>query len=369
MDAQYSGVSEYTLNLLKEILKLDNKNDYRLFYNCFGDCPGIPEFVGKNVKVIKYDYPNKIFNYLLCKFFNYPKMDKELDVDIFFMPHINFIGLSRGRRKVITIHDLSFLEYPEFFNWRKNFWHKMINVKKLIKRFDCMVAVSENTKRDIIELCGVSESKIKVIYAGVGEEFRKIVDDEKLLEVKNKYKLPDKFILYLGTVEPRKNVDGIIKAYNEIRTKNQKLTNVKLIVAGGRGWKSNNIYKEWEQSKFKDDVIFLGYVDNADKPYLYNLATMFVYPSFYEGFGFPPLEAMACGLPVVASFAASLPELTAAASLMVDPYNIDDIAIAMQEVLTDENLKNKLIEEGFSRAKNFSWRKTAEEYLKIFDKL
>ncbi|MDP2736262.1 MAG: glycosyltransferase family 1 protein [bacterium] len=369
MDARYSGVSEYAFNLISEILKLDNKNNYQLFYNCFGDCLNIPEFFGKKVKVIKYNYPNKILNYLFFKFFNYPKIDKELDVDIFFMPHINFIGLSSGSKSLLTIHDLSFLKYPEFFSWRKNFWHKMINVKRLIKRFDCVVAVSENTKRDIIELCGVDENKIKVIYAGVGEEFRKSADERKLVEVKSKYNLPDKFILYLGTLEPRKNVDGIIRAYNEIRNKNHALDNIKLVIAGGRGWKSDNIYKEWERSKFKDDIKFLGYVDSKDKPYLYNLAGVFVYPSFYEGFGFPPLEAMASGLPVIASYAASLPEVTGDAALMVDPHNINDIARATREILTDENLKNKLIERGLLRAKNFSWENTARKYLEILNNL
>ncbi|MFH0956162.1 MAG: glycosyltransferase family 1 protein [Candidatus Falkowbacteria bacterium] len=371
MDTQYSGVSEYTFNLIKEILKLDNKNDYRLFYNLFGNCSNIPEFGERNVKLVKYNYPNKVLNYLFFKFFNYPKIDKELGADLFFLPHINFIGMSSAGKSLITIHDLSFLKYPEFFSWRKNFWHKMINVKKLIKRFDRIVAVSENTKRDIVEMCGVDENKIKVIYSGAGEEFRQIynlnADGEKILEVRNKYKLPDKYILYLGTLEPRKNVDGIIRAYNELRYKNQQLRNIKLVIAGGRGWKSDKIYKEWEQSEFKDDINFLGYVDKKDKVYLYNLALVFIYPSFYEGFGFPPLEAMACGLPVVASYAASLPEVVGDAALMIDPYNIKNITQAMAEILTGENLKSKLIERGLAQAKKFNWGKTAKEYLEIFN--
>ena len=193
MDARYSGVSEYTLNLIKEILRLASAgsaqgikadNEYRLFYNCFGDCKNIPEFSGDKVKIVKYNYPNKIFNYLLCKIFNYPKIDKKLGVDLFFMPHINFIGLTKkspqppfvkgGGKSIITIHDLSFMRYPEFFSARKNFWHKMVDVKKLVKRFDVVVAVSENTKRDIIELCGVDENNTKVIYPGIGEEYRQI---------------------------------------------------------------------------------------------------------------------------------------------------------------------------------------------------
>ena len=247
----------------------------------------------------------------------------------------------------------------------------MINVKKLVKRFSTIVAVSENTKRDIVELCGIDENKVKVIYAGVGEEYRRMADDQslKMAKVREKYKLPDKFILYLGTVEPRKNVEGIIRAYNEVRSKKLELRNINLVIAGGKGWKSKKIYREREESKFKDDIKFLGYIDPEDKVYLYNLASVFVYPSFYEGFGFPPLEAMACGLPVVASFASSLPEVVGDAALMVDPYNINDISRALKEILTNENLRNQLIARGLKRAGEFSWRKTADEYLKVLKNL
>lgn len=398
MDAQYSGVSEYSLNLIKEILKLDTENKYQLFYNSYTDCPNLPEFRANNAEIVRYNFPNKILNYLFFKFFNWPKIDQELGVEIFFMPHINFIGLtrkssqpplSRGSiKKVLTVHDLSFLRYPEFFSWRKNFWHRMVKVKKLVKRFDTIVAVSENTKRDIVELCGVDEDKVKVIYAGVGEEYRKMVngyneiippapfikgeknaDEKKLLEVKNKYNLPEKFILYLGTVEPRKNVEGIIAAYNQLRVTSYELRDYKLVIAGGRGWKNKKIYQEREESKFKDDIKFLDYVAGEDKVYLYNLASVFVYPSFYEGFGLPPLEAMACGLPVVASYVSSLPEVAGDAAMMVDPYNISDLASALMEILTDDNLRNKLIARGLERARKFNWIKTAKEYLEILNQL
>ncbi|MDO8592548.1 MAG: glycosyltransferase family 1 protein [bacterium] len=371
MDARPSGVSEYTLNLVKEILKLDHGNEYRLFYNCFGACPHVPEFAGENVKMVKYNYPNKIFNYPLAKFFNCPKIDQALAVDAWFMPHINFVGLSGRVKSIITVHDLSFLRHPEFFNRRKNFWHKMINVKKLLNKFDVIVAVSENTKRDIIELCGINPEKIKVIYSGIGSEYGQISNIQYPIsnkisnsnnQIKSKYNLPDKFILYLGTIEPRKNVDGIIRAYNELRIMNNELRDYKLVIAGARGWKSEKIYEEWERSEFKADIIFLGYVDSHDKIYLYNLAGVFIYPSFYEGFGLPPLEAMACGVPVIASYAASLPEVAGGAALMADPYNINQLARALAAVLTDEKLKNKLIAGGLEQAKNFSWEKAARQY-------
>lgn len=267
---------------------------------------------------------------------------------------------------MLTVHDLSFLKYPEFFSARKNFWHRLVKAKKLLKRFSLVIAVSENTKRDIVELGGINPDKVRVIYSGVGEEYKKlplINYQFSVKRVRDKYNLPERFILYLGTIEPRKNVDGIIRAYNQLRVMSCELRDYKLIIAGARGWKSENIYREWDKSAFKNDIKFLGYVEPDDKIYLYNLASVFIYPSFYEGFGFPPLEAMACGVPVVASFASSLPEVVGDAALMVDPYNINDLAGALEKVLVDENLKNKLIARGLEQAKKFSWRETARAYL------
>ena len=385
MDAQYSGVSEYTLNLVKEILKLDSQNEYRLFYNSTKDIEKhMPKFNYPNVKIIKKSIPNKILNYFLFKHLNYPKIDRALGVDLFFMPHINFIALTpnpspapaereRGGKSILTIHDLSFLRFPEYFSFRKNFWHKMINVKKLVKKFDKIIAVSENTKNDIVELCGVKPEKIKVIYSGIESEFKEL--NSKALElsslnfVKEKYKLPEKFILFLGTVEPRKNIEGLISAYNKFRARHDEFKNYKLIIAGGKGWKSEDILNEWKKSKYKDDVKFLGYVDKKDKVYLYNLASLFVYPSFYEGFGFPPLEAMACGTPIIISFTSSLPEIVGSAGIMVDPHNITDMASAIEQVLSNDELRNNLIEKGMEKAKAFSWENTAREYLEVFKNL
>jgi len=321
MDEKYSGVSEYSLKLVQEILQLDHVNRYQLFYNSAKDISGrMPEFNYSNVKIVKKNIPNKFLNYFLFKFFNWPKVDKILNIDTFFMPHINFIAITpptppfSNRRikggSILTIHDLSFLRFPEFFSFRKNFWHKMINVSKLINKFDKIIAVSENTKNDIVELCNVDPRKIRVIYSGVDRDYTML--NSKALElscVKKKYKLPEKFILFLGTVEPRKNLEGLISAYNELRNTSNDFRKYKLIIAGGRGWKSENIYKEWEKSSYKDDIKFLGYIDRKDKVYLYNLASVFVYPSFYEGFGFPPLESMACGTPVISSFTSSLSEI------------------------------------------------------------
>lgn len=369
MDAQYSGVSEYTLNLIQNILKLDSKNDYRLFYNSARDISGrMPEFDYPNAKVITFNYPNKILNYIGFKLSGLPKIDKLLDVDVFFMPHMNFIAFSKNAKNILTIHDLSFLRYGGFFSLRKNFWHRMLNIGKMVKQADKIVAISESTKNDIIELCGAAPDKIKVIHSGIGKEFRVIdKDDARMPEIKDKYGLPDKFIFFLGTIEPRKNLEGLIIAFDILRMRNPELSSYKLIIAGGRGWKSGSIFKAWQKSAHKDDIRFLGYIDREDKPYLYNLASLFVYPSFYEGFGFPPLEAMACGAPVITAFSSSMPEIAGNAGLMVDPYDADGIYSAMEEVLANSRLRETMIKKGLEKAGRFSWSKTAEEYINIFN--
>lgn len=370
MEKEYSGVSEYTLNLVKAILAQDRENEYKLFYNSGRDISGrMPEFKNENAEIASTHYPNKIFNYLLQKTLRYPEIDKMLGVDIFWLPNPNFISLSRKAKKILTIHDLSWLRCPNFFSLRRNLWHYIINIKKLIRESDKIIAVSENTKNDIMDLTGVSGSKVEVIYSGIDEELRVIgKNDQSLKEVKKKYNLADKFILFLGTQEPRKNIVGLIKAYNEFRKNSAGGKEVELVIAGGKGWKERGVLGEWKKSKYQEDIKFLNYIPRQDKVYLYNLASVFVYPSFYEGFGFPPLEAMACGLPTITAFSSSLPEVAGEVSLLVDPYKTGEIAQAIERVLSDDNLKNDLIERGREKASEFSWQKAAGKYIDIFKK-
>lgn len=367
MDTNYSGVPEFTSNLLEEIFKLDHANEYRLFYNSAKPIR-MPEFSQPNVKVIKSRFPNKILNYLLFKSFNRPRIDTLLDADVFFMPHINFIGLGR-KANLLTIHDLSFLRYPRFFSVRKNFWHMMVNVKKLVSSFRHIATVSENTKKDIVELCGVRPEAVSVIYSGIPASFKVYrKDDPQLGQVREKYGLPDDFILFLGTIEPRKNISGLIEAFELLKNRGAS-RELKLVIAGGNGWKFGPVISAYGKSKYKDDIIFLGFVDGKDKPYLYNLAKIFVYPSFYEGFGFPPLEAMACGVPVVTSDVSSLPEITGGAGLSVNPGNVNDISLAMEKLLSDTELYSRSRDGGLEQARKFTWQNAARSYISLFSVL
>jgi glycosyltransferase involved in cell wall biosynthesis len=380
MDKYYSGVSTYSFNLIQELLKIDKENNYFLYYNSAKKIK-LPEFEG-NYSVVYTKYPNKIFNYLLQKNLSWPKIDNVLGgLDIFLAPHYNFMALSSGAKKVLTIHDLSFLRYPEYFSRRKNFWHQLINIKKLAHNMDVIVAVSENTKQDVVELLNIDENKIRVVYSGLEDIFIKSIsnlennnseknlDDIKCKDVKEKYNLPNKYILSLSNLEPRKNLKTLISAYNKIRDVNPDFNDIKLVICGARGWRYNNIFASIEKSKYKKDIIYTSYIDNVDKPYIYKQAQIFVYPSFYEGFGFPPLEAMASAVPVIASFSSSLPEIIDKAGILVDPKSSDELATVMTKLLKDERLRNYYIAKGLNRAKEFSWQKTAKTYIKIFNNL
>lgn len=389
MDEHYSGISEYTANLLSAILKADKTNEYKLFYNSYHNLGGrLNKWNGQNSRVIGLHFPNKIFNYCLQKVFGYPRLDKVLGgADIFWSPHFNFTKLSgskSGLKKIITVHDLSFLRYPRFFSRRKNFWHKSLGVKKILREADKIIAVSANTKNDIMELAGIDAAKIKVIYSG-NNVVKKDWAAEKIKACLSKLNISGPFILYVGNVEPRKNIGGLIKAYDKLRRESEEsahsgvaasvpggIDNFKelsLVLAGAPGWKNAPIYADWQASPYQDQIKFLGYIDEEAKEILYSRAAVFVYPSYYEGFGFPPLEAMAYGAPVVCSNVSSLPEIVADAGIMINPHKSEEIFEAIKLVLTDAKLRARLIALGYEQARMFSWDKTAGEYLELFKEL
>jgi len=363
-----TGIEEYTLNLLSRLFSLDVNVRFKLFYNAFNriklDCDWLRL---PNVQLMEFSLPNRFVFDPLAKFAKQPKVDKLMGgVDVFFAPHFLLSPLSPACRLVMTFHDLSFEYFPEFFPWRKRLWHDFLNPRGRAHQADKIIAVSDSTRDDLVDLYGVTQEKIRVIYSGVGEEFKKVISDKsQLTSVRKKYKLPEKFILYFGTLEPRKNLDGLIRAYEIFRQKNGSLSDVKLVIAGSRGWLDKKIFAAAKNSFFQRDIFFSGFVAPADKVYLYNLASLFIYPSFFEGFGFPPLEAMSCGAPVVCSNTSSFPEVVGDSALMVDPYNFGEMAWAMAEVLNDDRLRENMIQRGLEQAKKFNWDKCAKETLEL----
>ncbi len=398
LEGRHTGVEEYTINLLRRLFMMgDSRNKYLLFISgqkssklkssilrssaiaedgqislrrqSYGASATKPYLKTQNYENILLEHlrvPNRLLN-LSFKVFSRPHLDKLLSgVNVFWAPNINLVPTSKGCKKVVTFHDLSFVRYPEFFSLKRRLWHKFINPRKLAQEADRIIAVSESTKQDLVELYKIKPEKINIVYSGIGKKFKVKSSKLKVQKIKKKYRLPDKFILFLGTIEPRKNLIGLIRAYELLRGKTHKLTNSqihKLIIAGTKGWLYEDIFKIARQSKYSKDIIFTGFIEDEDKPYLYNLASLFVYPSFYEGFGFPPLEAMACGLPTITSNVSSLPEIVGDAGIMVDPYKPGELALAMEMILSDGELRQRLSEKGIEQAKKFSWKESAKSTL------
>jgi len=366
-----TGVEEYTINLLSELLPLEPKINFKLFYNAYQKVQlNYPWLSLDNVELKDFRIPNRFF-FMAARYANQPKIDKLLGgFDLYFNPHFFTVPLSVGSKKIITFHDLSFERYSGFFSWRKRAWQKfLMAAQQEAKEASQIIAVSQSTKDDLINLYGIEPGKIKVIYSGVGKQFTPMNNEQRTTNnIRKKYKLPEKFILYFGTIEPRKNIIGLIRAFELLKNNCSLFTvhcSLKLVIAGAKGWLCQDIFKTAQQSKYCRDIIFTGFVEEIDKPALYNLAELFVYPSFFEGFGFPPLEAMACGLPTIVSHTSSLPEVVGQGALTIDPYNIDELAWAMEIALTDNNLREQLIKKGVKQAKKFSWSKCARETLNI----
>jgi glycosyltransferase involved in cell wall biosynthesis len=264
---------------------------------------------------------------------------------------------------VVTIYDLTALLFPE---------HHTPGTRELQARkwqfarekADVVIAISEATKRDIVAHLGISASRIHVVCGGVGPAFRPIESRQVLEQALAPLRLaPGEYILSVGTIEPRKNLVRLVEAYHRVRD----LTPApKLVLAGARGWKFESVFERVKTLGLKDEVVFLGQVPADILPALYNGAVAFAYPSLYEGFGLPPLEAMACGVPVIASDASSLPEVVGDAGLLVDPNDTDALADALATLLNEDEKRAELSARGPTRARAFSWEQTAFKTLEVY---
>ena len=274
---------------------------------------------------------------------------------------------------VVTIYDLSFLLYPERFKRFKRFYLGFFP-RLSARRARRIIAISESTKRDVVRLLGVPPEKVEVVYCGIDEAFRPLAEDQ-VAAFRSKRGLPERFILFVGTIEPRKNLTTLLEAYavfrrdvrdQEIGNRKSKIENLHLVIGGAKGWFYQDVFARVEELGLEGQVMFPGYIPVSELPLWYNAAELFVYPSLYEGFGLPPLEAMACGTPVVAANTSSLPEVVGEAGLTVDPWDVEGLAEAMRRALDDEALRQEMRERGLQRAKGFSWTKTAQETVQVY---
>jgi len=290
--------------------------------------------------------------------------------DVFWVPHFNMPFLPvPAHYKTVTIHDVYHLTFQQEFPLLQRLFARAL-ILNAARRSHLIFTVSQFSKREIIRYTGVPENKIKVVYNGIDHHrFRVIKDKQQLQEISRRYQLPSRFILYVGNVKPHKNLKRLLQAFEKIAT---DFPDVHLIIVGK---KEGFITEDTELLRLtgnnrtaRDRIRLLGIIDLQDLPVLYNLATVFVFPSFYEGFGLPPLESMACGCPVVCSRAASLPEVGGEAVFYVNPLEVDSIAGGIRALIEDADLRQKLIRRGLKRAQLFTWDATAEQVIEILEK-
>lgn len=367
-----SGVEEYLINLLEEILELDRKNSYLLFINSYRR-PSLPPSLTKereNVEIVQTKVPNKLLN-LSLKLLKYPKLDHWLKahsvlkkkVDLFFEPNILFNSFSDEVGLVVVFHDLSFEHFPEFLNWKRKLWHRVINPALIAEEAKKIIAVSNFTRTDLLETYKLDAEKTLTIHSGLSRKGIN-VDKTKLLEVKRKYRLPENYFLCFGTLEPRKNLKTLIEAYLWLKN-----STVKLVVAGAAGWKVAEALgypKEFLQRK---GIFFPGYIEPIDKDLLYTGAKFFVFPSFFEGFGFPLLEAAQNETPIIAAANSSIFEVIGRGALLVDPYNVFEMRQALAKMLNSADLRTKLKARAKKAIDRFEVETTALKTIKMFNKI
>jgi glycosyltransferase involved in cell wall biosynthesis len=374
---QGGGIGRLTRNVIGALAEIDRDNDYRLFVaagrgrkgewqvGSLGSAfqtDGHPNFRLKTVPVSDHALAvawHRLRLPLFAELFTG-------QVDLFHSPDFTLPPVWRARA-LVTVHDLSFLRVPECFP-EGLLRYLEAAVPRALRRADHVIADSYNTRRDLVELLGTPETKVSVIHCGVEPRFRPMTgetDDVTLAAVRRKYDLPGRFVLGVGTIQPRKNYGRLVEAFSSLKAQGL-LRGWQLIIAGGRGWLYESLFERVETLGLRDEVRFLGFVDDADLPALYNLARVFAFPSLYEGFGIPPLEAMACGVPVVCSDASSLPEAVGDAALTVDPLDVAGLAEAIHRAIEDESLRASLVARGQTRAAAFTWSKAARKLLAVY---
>lgn len=379
-----AGIGHYTYYLVNNLLKIDKQNEYVLFFDNLlsknaveSITAGVPNAKIKFFPFHRYKhYLPLAFSHLLVA----SALEKE-KLDVFHSPAYVLPLAYRGK-SVVTVHDLAIYKHPEWFPKKflvgQKFSTKVL-VPESLKKAKKIIAVSEYTKKDIKSIFKIADEKIDVVYEGV--EFRALPEkgegvcglEGKICfdDLKTKYGLKDDYILFLGTIEPRKNIGALVRAFADLAKKNRKIgQKFQLVLAGAKGWKYEKIFEEIDSSdkKFgsKNVIKYVGYIPSQEKIFLMKYAACFVFPSLYEGFGLPALEAMSLGVPTITSNRSSLPEVAGEGAITVDPENPEAISSVLEKVLADRKLRDALSKKGVAQAEKFSWEKCAEKTLAVY---
>jgi len=357
-----SGTASYAQKMIEGLLADPRFDIYLVHYDRVDD-PLYKKAKEIIMPEIKLPYATRFIRQLLF-FWKYRK--NKFDIIHWFQPRLYpFFWLAPAKKIVVTVHGAGMVSFPSPFNFpNKIFNFVLMNFNKWI---DVIIASSEYGKEEIIQYYRAKSEKVKVTYLGGGEEYKVVKKLAVQKLVIGKYKISVPFILDVSRLTHHKNVDSLIKAYIVYRDKYKGCE--KLVIVGSPLFGYQKTYNLANDSKYKDDIYFIDFVKQEDLNAMYSAAELFVFPSLNEGFGLPVIEAMASGTPVITSNTTSLPEVAGDAAVLIDPLNTRQIAEAMNKVLSDENLKQDLIKRGFERAKEFTWKKTAEETKEIYFKL
>ncbi len=284
-------------------------------------------------------------------------------VDLYHATDFVLPPVSASIKTIVTVHDLSFVRVPQTASpTLKAYLDKV--VPDSILRATHVIADSQATKNDIIALYGTAPEKITVLLSGIDARFRRVADEHLHAAIRQKYQIGTApYLLCVGTVQPRKNYSRVIQALAQLRAQNY---DVSLVIAGGKGWLEDEMYQTIARTAMHDHVHLIGFADDADLPILYSAAACVVFPSLYEGFGFPVLEGMACGTPVITANVSSLPEVAGDAALLINPLDIDELVAALQRILDDSNLRESLIQRGYRQIQRFTWADSAKHLHQIY---
>lgn len=371
---EHTGVGHYTYYLITNLLKIDQKNEYVLFFDELLNHEVVNRIIGENKKVKAKFFPFHEYRHHLLSEYSKNLVNAfvlQENLDILHLPS-PILSFDYPRKFVITLHDLALIRHPEWFDKEERPDEKII--QKAVQNADKIISVSEFTKKETVDIFKTAEDKIKVIYNGVDtsrhfaltEDVISPEDVVDLEDLQKKYQIDNKYVLFLGTIEPRKNILKLIEAFNSLLKKTD--LNLQLVIAGIPGKKSRKILEEIEiaTEKTNGKIKYLGYVEHNDKFQLIKHANCLINLSSYEGFGLQVLEAMDIETPVIASNKTSFPEIVGKGAFLVNSDSIEEIEGAINKILSDTNTRETIIKEGLKRAKSFSWLKTAEKTLAFY---
>ncbi len=359
------GVGVYASNLLAKISQLDQKNNY---YVLMQDDEDLASAIknNKNFKIIKVK--SQFFRKFILRCFlehiYIPYLAIKYKITLIHSLHYSFPVLA-FTKKVVTVHDLTFFKFPESHTFiKRHYFRSFIYLAAFFA--DKIITDSNSTSMDFLQRFKINSQRIKTIYLGKDELFKPNLDESKIEAVKSKYNITKDYFLFLGTIEPRKNIKNLILAFDKLLKENN---NYQLVIAGKKGWDYEGIFSLVEELHLGSKVIFTGFIDEKDKPYLICGAKIFIYPSIYEGFGIPVLEALACGVPTITSNISSLPEVAGNAAMLINPLNMEELYSSIKKLLNDDGIYTQLRHHSIEQARKFSWEKTAQETIGVYNSL